>query len=94
MVCLIHRPEYYNILKDAYGRSLKGTAEIIIAKHRNGKTGDVRLKFVGEYARFANLDDMDSSPEGGVIQSRMNDAPQLPADDPLGAGMIEDTLPY
>lgn len=94
MVCLIHRPEYYNILKDAYGHSLKGTAEIIIAKHRNGKTGDVRLKFVGEYARFANLDDMDSSPEGGVIQSRMNDAPQLPADDPLGAGMIEDTLPY
>ena len=27
-------------------------AEIIIAKHRNGAVGDVRLKFRGEYARF------------------------------------------
>ncbi len=93
MVCLIHRPEYYKIMKDAYGHSLKGIAEIIIAKHRNGQVGDVRLKFVAEYARFSNVEDADTIPEGNVIQSRMNNAPQLPEDDPLGAA-VEDTLPY
>jgi replicative DNA helicase len=32
----------------------KGTAEIIIAKHRNGPTGTIRLAFFGEYTRFEN----------------------------------------
>lgn len=85
MVCMIHRPEYYGIVKDSYGRSLKGMAEIIIAKHRNGKTGDVRLRFVSEYARFANLDEGAPLPDGsesGLLQSRMNNAP-LADDDPL-----------
>jgi len=57
MVCFIHRPEYYKILEDERGNSLKGIAEIIIAKHRNGATGDVRLKFRNEYAKFMNVDE-------------------------------------
>ena len=57
MVCFIHRPEYYKIYKDQYGNDLKGIAEIIIAKHRNGAVGDVKLRFTSEYARFSNLDD-------------------------------------
>ncbi len=57
MVCFIHRPEYYKIYKDSYGNDTKGIAEIIIAKHRNGAVGDVRLRFRSEFARFLNLDD-------------------------------------
>ena len=57
MVCFIHRPEYYKITEDEKGNSLIGLAEIIIAKHRNGAVGDVRLRFKGEYARFQNLND-------------------------------------
>jgi replicative DNA helicase len=57
MVCFIHRPEYYKILEDEKGNSLVGLAEIIIAKHRNGATGDVLLRFKGEIARFQNLED-------------------------------------
>ena len=57
MVLFIHRPEYYKIYQDQNGQSLRGMAEIIIAKHRNGATGDVRMKFISEYARFANLND-------------------------------------
>ena len=34
-----------------------GLAEIIIAKHRNGATGDVRLRFKSEYAKFMNIED-------------------------------------
>ncbi len=92
MVCLIHRPEYYKIMKDAYGHSLKGIAEIIIAKHRNGQVGDVRLRFTGDYARFSNVEDTDTMPDGNVIQSRMNNGPQLPKDDPLGAALENDPL--
>ena len=52
IVCFIHRPEYYHIYQDEKGRDLRGKAQIIIAKHRNGAVGDVTLTFRGEFARF------------------------------------------
>ncbi len=77
MVCFIHRPEYYKIYKDQHGNDLHGIAEIIIAKHRNGAVGDVRMRFIGEYARFANRseDNLLYSPSEEadvVLPSRMN----------------------
>ena len=57
MVCFIHRPEYYKITEDERGNSLVGLAEIIIAKHRNGAVGDVRLRFKGEFAKFMNIEE-------------------------------------
>jgi len=45
----------------------KGIAEVIVAKHRNGPTGKVRLAFRGQYTRFDNMaksGNMDSSPGG------------------------------
>ena len=57
IVCFIHRPEYYKIFQDERGNDLTGKAEIIIAKHRNGSTGDVILEFKKEFARFQNLDE-------------------------------------
>ncbi len=57
MVCFIHRPEYYKITEDERGNSLVGLAEIIVAKHRNGATGDVRLRFKSEFAKFMNIED-------------------------------------
>jgi replicative DNA helicase len=76
MVCFIHRPEYYKITEDAQGNSLIGLAEIIVAKHRNGATGDVLLKFKGTYAKFMNKDDITGDDlDGGyqTIPSKMND---------------------
>ncbi|MDR2969113.1 MAG: replicative DNA helicase [Tannerellaceae bacterium] len=75
MVCFIHRPEYYKILEDERGNSLLGIAEIIIAKHRNGATGDVRLKFRSEYAKFTNIDEDVSFME---YASSMNTPPPPP----------------
>lgn len=60
MVCFIHRPEYYKIYEDEKGNDLRGLAEIIIAKHRSGSVGDVRLRFRGEFVRFENRDDQTS----------------------------------
>ncbi|MGE5398918.1 MAG: replicative DNA helicase [Ignavibacteriales bacterium] len=56
VVMFIHRPEYYGMKQDADGNSLDGVAEIIVGKQRNGPTGDVRLKFFRDYARFENLE--------------------------------------
>jgi replicative DNA helicase len=44
MVIFIHRPEKYGLLEDENGNSLRGLAEIILAKHRNGPIGDIYLK--------------------------------------------------
>jgi replicative DNA helicase len=33
----------------------KGIAEVIVAKHRNGPVGRVRMAFRGQYTRFDNM---------------------------------------
>ena len=55
IVMFIYRPEYYQIMEDDKG-STAGMADIIIAKHRSGEVGEVRLKFVSKFARFENRD--------------------------------------
>jgi replicative DNA helicase len=60
IVCFIHRPEKYGFLEDEDGNSLRGIAEIIIAKHRNGALDDVRLRFKDEFAKFVDLEELDS----------------------------------
>lgn len=58
LVSFIYRPEYYQIMEDEEGNSLKGVAEIIIAKHRHGALDTVKLRFTDQFARFSNLDDL------------------------------------
>ncbi|MGB3134769.1 MAG: replicative DNA helicase [Candidatus Macondimonas sp.] len=50
LIVFIYRDEVYNPESPD-----KGTAEIIIAKQRNGPTGTVRLTFLGQYTRFENF---------------------------------------
>jgi replicative DNA helicase len=76
IVTFIHRPEYFGITEDDSGNSLLGVAEIIIAKHRNGATADVHLRFKKELAKFMDLEGQFSSEPGGEAQtysSKMND---------------------
>ncbi len=56
MVLFIWRPDYYKIDQDAEGRSLKGIAEIIIAKHRNGAITNVPVRFIDHFAKFESLE--------------------------------------
>ncbi len=51
VVCFIHREEYY----DRENEDLKGKAEIIIAKQRNGPTGSIQLAYLADFTRFENL---------------------------------------
>jgi len=75
MVLFVHRPEYYHIYQDGNGNDLHGKAEIIIAKHRKGATGDVLLTFRGEFTRFENPEDSSLGPVsmgGEIIGSKID----------------------
>jgi replicative DNA helicase len=76
LVLFIHRPEYYGITEDDSGNSLLGVAEIIIAKHRNGATGDIHLSFKKELAKFSDMENQFAKNFGAnnqTFSSRMND---------------------
>ncbi len=72
MVLFLYRPEYYGLMEDEEGRSTVGVGEVIIAKHRNGETGIVPLRFVGKYVKFVDLED-DFSGMGGPEGGSFND---------------------
>jgi replicative DNA helicase len=50
VVMFIYRDEVYNP-----DTEFKGEAELIVAKHRNGPTGKVRLAFMNQYTKFASI---------------------------------------
>jgi replicative DNA helicase len=52
VVIFIYRPEVYRPEEE----ELKGIAEIIVAKQRNGPVGKVNLAFFHKYARFADME--------------------------------------
>lgn len=56
MVMFLYRPEYYGITEDENGMPLNGIGELIIAKHRNGKTDTVNLKFIGKFTKFTDVE--------------------------------------
>jgi replicative DNA helicase len=50
VIMMIYRDEVYDP-----NSTRKGIADIIIAKQRNGPTGEVHLTFLGEFTKFENL---------------------------------------
>jgi len=61
IVSFIFRPEYYKITvwdNDDEGQetTTENQAELIIAKHRNGATADVRLSFLKHFAKFGDIE--------------------------------------
>ena len=77
IVCFIHRPEYYRLDKDDHGNDWRGKAMFIIAKHRNGSVGDIRLDFQKEFARFADEQPSGIPKMGGADAGGTFSSPQL-----------------
>jgi replicative DNA helicase len=80
IVLFIYRPEYYGITEDENQNPLAGLATLSIAKHRNGATGDIQLRFIKDFAKYAELETIGGfdrySEDGGdtfTIPSKMND---------------------
>jgi replicative DNA helicase len=56
VVIFLNRPEIYGIKNFSDNQeSTEGVAEVIVGKQRNGPTGELRLAFIKDYARFENL---------------------------------------
>ncbi len=57
IVMFINRPDVGASPEDmASGKVVKGAAELVIAKHRNGATGRIQLRFIGESTKFIDVD--------------------------------------
>ncbi len=101
MVIFIHRPEKYGLLEDENGNSLRGIAEIILAKHRNGPIGDIFLKFKDEFAKFAEMEetfiapltDVELQPVAVTKGSKMNKN-ILGSDFDAGQADYSDEVPF
>ena len=52
LVMFIYREEMYRAVLDADENTDEGSAELILAKHRNGPTGTIKLAFHKQYTRF------------------------------------------
>ena len=66
VVMFVTRPEVYEIMQYDDGTPTEGTAELIVAKQRNGPIDTIRTAYIKDYARFENLayarfDDMEPS---------------------------------
>jgi len=82
LVLFIYRAEYYKIDEFEDGSPTQGVTEIIIAKHRNGAVGDVKLRFIPDFAKFEDYsqggtDFAIDDPGAGMksYSSKMNDMP-------------------
>ncbi len=53
VIAFLYREEYY--LRDKTPEDKKNVAEIIVAKNRNGPTGQAMLRFDNKYTKFSNL---------------------------------------
>lgn len=78
LVLFIHRPEKYGFDKTEGDKNTQGLAQIFIAKHRNGITGDVELRFIEKLAKFSDwdqfgsFDEFDSGLQSFTLPSKMN----------------------
>ncbi len=80
IVSFIYRPEYYGIdnWDDELQTPSQGQGELIIAKHRNGALGNVRLRFTAELGKFEDTEGYDSPFQ---FQSKLNKSDQEKLDD-------------
>ncbi len=60
IVMFVYREEVY----EPEDPDVEGLADLIVAKHRNGETGSVRLVFLGDTTTFRNYDGYHEAPEG------------------------------
>jgi replicative DNA helicase len=55
VVMFIHREEYYYTKEEAEAKGIGGLGTVIVAKQRNGPTGDVKVRFFDKHTRFENF---------------------------------------
>ncbi len=71
IVMFINRPDVTATAEELAKKTIvKGAAELILAKHRNGSLGRIQLRFIGESTKFVDVDDQnlpDEEPTGYAL---------------------------
>jgi replicative DNA helicase len=67
LVAFLHRPEYYGLKVDDSGNSTHNVCEVIIAKHRDGAIGDVRVRFISRIQLWEEMSEAQEVPEVGLV---------------------------
>lgn len=107
IVMFINRPEAIATQEELdSGKIIKGAADLILAKHRNGEQGRVALKFIGESTKFVDVDEQGREEEppqygrpkrpqdfaGEEPMSAFDDS--IPPEEPRGDGETDDEVPF
>ena len=86
IVMFINRPEATATKEElANTPGIRGAAEIIVAKHRNGAQGRVQLKFIGESTKFIDVDEQNRDEEPPDYSSRRREFEEGFVDEPMDA---------
>lgn len=93
-VLFLYRPEYYGITEAEDGTPLTGTGEVIIAKNRHGSIEDVRLRFIGKYTKFCDLESFDSPGGFGGFPDTESNFDAAPAAKTFGSKLNDDDDPF
>lgn len=71
IIAFVYRDEQYH--DETYSNPEEvGKADLMVSKHRNGETGNIKLAWIGEYTRFENLANdaqMQSAPEDWQVDA-------------------------
>ena len=109
IVMFINRPEAIATKEELEsGKIIKGAADLILAKHRNGEQGRVQLKFIGESTKFVDVDEQNRdeeppdysrksqeySDDNPAYEAFEDNAPPPLMDAPGMKGMDDDELPF
>jgi len=73
MVIFIYRPEYYGLDVFEDDQPSRGMAELYIAKNRHGSIAQPRVRFIGQFAKFADVDYVEGAKD--IYQSNQNLTP-------------------
>jgi replicative DNA helicase len=57
LVMFLYRPEYYGLNNNEKGEAIEGETHIHVAKHRNGQLDNIRVKFLGHFQKFVEIED-------------------------------------
>lgn len=73
---------------DAENNDIRGLAQLIVAKHRSGAVGEVKLRFISKYAKFDNWD------QGyNELQETLAEAP-LKLGSKMNGGGLDNSVPF
>jgi replicative DNA helicase len=76
LVMFLYRPEYYGINNNEMGETIEGETHIHVAKHRNGSTDTLKVRFMKDYQRFVDLEDSFGGAFSGTNFKPVQDNPQ------------------